>query len=136
MDYCLINPDSRTFCPVDRHGEIVIRDNKGKARPSANAKSDELLRKTVARNVPTLRACKAAMYKSAGTTDYRYRHSPVDAIHDVAPIANTLPEARVFERSRDGVAVQQRWWIYLHRVHRLRPRPLGRAAPSRHSEAP
>ena len=92
---------------MGRHGEIVIRENKDKVRPSANAKSDELLRKTVARNVPTLLACKAAMYKSAGATDYGYRHSPVDAMHDVALIANTLPEARVFERSGDGLAVQQ-----------------------------
>ena len=51
----------------------------------------------MARNVPTLRACKAAILKSTGATDYGYRHSPVDAIHDVTHIANTLSEGRVFE---------------------------------------
>ena len=100
LDYCLINPDGRTFCAVDRHGETVIRENKDKVRPSANAKSDDFLRKPVARNIPTLRACKAAMYRSTGAIDYGYRHSSVDTPHDVALISNTLSEARVFEMVR------------------------------------
>ena len=100
LDYCLINPDGRTFYAVDRHGDTVIRENKDKVRPSANAKSDDFLRKTVARNIPTLWACKAAMYRSTGATEYGYRHSSVDASHDVALISNTLSVARVFEMVR------------------------------------
>lgn len=96
LDYCLINPDGRTFCAVDRHGETIIRENKDKVRPSANAKDDKFLRDTVARNVPTLRACKRAMYESTGSTNYGTRHSLVNTFHDVSLIARTLAESRVF----------------------------------------
>ena len=97
LDYCLINPDGRTFCAVDRHGETIIRENKDKVRPSANAKDDNFLRDTVARNIPTFRACKRAMYESTGSTKYGTQHSLVNTFHDVALIAKTLAENRVFE---------------------------------------
>ena len=96
LDYCLINPDGRTFCAVDRHGETIIRENKDKVRPSANAKDDSFLRDTIARNVPTLRACRQVLYECTGSTNYGTRHSLMNTFHDVALIANTLAQNRVY----------------------------------------
>ena len=97
LDYCLINPDGRTFCAVDRHSETIIRENKDKVRPSANAKDDNFFRDTIARNVPIFRARKRAPYECTGSTRYGTRHSLVNTFHDVALIAKTLAENRVFE---------------------------------------
>jgi hypothetical protein len=77
LDYCLINPNSMPgmYCAIDRHGETVIRENKDKVRPSANAKEDRFLREIVARNVGSLRASKHVMAECTGATDYRNRHT-------------------------------------------------------------
>ena len=87
MDYCLIDPDGRSvFCAVGRHGETVIRENKDKVRLSANAK-DDFLRITVARNVPSLLACKQALERAAGARVLGNRHLVVKKFPDVIFVA-------------------------------------------------
>ncbi|KAA8913110.1 hypothetical protein FN846DRAFT_886795 [Sphaerosporella brunnea] len=98
LDYCLINPNSRPdiYCAIDRHGETVIRENKDKVRPSANAKDDRFLREVVARNVGSLRASKHVMAECTGATDYRNRHTEVSRTEDISLIRKKLVEAHVF----------------------------------------
>ena len=98
MDYCLIDPDGRgVFCAVDRHGETVIRENKDKVRPSANAKDDDFLRITVARNIPSLLACKQAMKGATGARGWGNRHSTVKKFSDVISVASSVVEERIFD---------------------------------------
>ena len=98
MDYCLIDLDGRgVFCAVDRHGETVIRANKDKVRPSANAKDDDFLRVTVARNVPSLLACKQVLFRATGARDWSNRHSAVKKFPDVISVARTMLEERIID---------------------------------------
>jgi hypothetical protein len=98
LDYCLINPNSRQgiYCAIDRHGETVIRENKDKVRPSANAKDDRFLREVVARNVGSLRASKHVMAECTGATDYRNRHSEVSRDEEIILLSKKLIHAKVF----------------------------------------
>ena len=98
MDYCLIDPDGRgVYCAVDSHGETVIRAIKDKVRYSANAKDDDFLRVTVARNVPSLLACKQVLMKATGARDEGGRHSTANRFPDVMPVAGIVQEKRIFD---------------------------------------
>ena len=56
LDYCLINLTGREdkFYANNRFEETIIKLNKEKVRPSANAKSDVFLRKMITLNVISL----------------------------------------------------------------------------------
>ena len=56
LDYYFINLTGQKdkFYVNDQFGEIIIKPNKKKVRPFANAKSDVFLRKTIALNIMSL----------------------------------------------------------------------------------
>lgn len=95
----MINPSGRPdkFIPDDRFGETIIKLNKEKVRPSANAKTDEFLREVVAPNVLTLWKSKKVMAKVVKATDHGNRHKVVNSFHDVTFVVNLLLLESVFE---------------------------------------
>lgn len=97
--YCLINPSGRPgkFISDDLYGEEVIRLNKQMIRPSANAKTDEFHRETLALNVQTLLEVKDAMARATGATRQGNRHSVAKSDRDVAFVVNLLLEQAPFQ---------------------------------------
>lgn len=94
----MINPSGRPgkFYADDRFGETIIKLNKEKIRPSANAKSDEFLREVVAPNVLTLWKSKEVMAQATGATSHGSHHSVVDSFKDVSFIVKLLLIEDVF----------------------------------------
>ncbi len=85
LDYCLINLTGREgkFYADNRFRETIIKLNKEKVRPSANAKSDVFLRETIALNVMSLWKSKKMLARATGATRHGNRHSVVDSRSDV-----------------------------------------------------
>lgn len=81
----------------DRFGETIIMLNKEKVRPSANAKSDEFLRETVALNVMSLWKCKEVMARVTATSHGNH-HSLVSTFPDISLLVKHLVEDAVFEQ--------------------------------------
>lgn len=97
-DYCLINPSGRPdkFMADDRFGERIVLLNKEKVRPSANAKSDELLREIVALNVLSLWKCKEAVSRATGATSHGNCHSLVAKLPDISLLVKHMTENSIF----------------------------------------
>lgn len=97
----MINPSGKPgkFFADDRFGETIIKLNKEKIRPSANAKTDTFFRNVVAPNVLTLWKCKEIMADTCGATDHGNRHSVVDTYHDVVFVIDLLLLDKVFEKN-------------------------------------
>ncbi len=81
----------------DRFGERIILLNKEKVRPSANAKSDEFLRETVALNVLSLWACKEAVSRATSATSHGNRHSLVAKLPDVSLLVKHMTDDSIFD---------------------------------------
>ena len=82
----------------DRFGETIIKLNKEKIRPSANAKMDLFFRTVIAPNVLTLWKSKEVIESTCGATDYGNSHLVVDTYHDVIFIVDRLVLDKVFEK--------------------------------------
>ena len=100
MDHCLINPSGKPgkFYADNRFGKTIIKLNKEKIRPSANAKSDNFFRNVVAPNVLTLWKSKEVMANTCGATDHGNCHSVVDTYYNVMFIIDLLVLDKVFEK--------------------------------------
>lgn len=72
MNYCLINTSEKTnkFFINDWFGETIIKENKGKVRPLANATSDRFLKETVILNIILLAKTREVMARKSGATNY------------------------------------------------------------------
>lgn len=109
LDYCLVNISGRKgkFYAGDRFGEIIIKLNKEKVRPSSNAKSDEFLRETISLNVMSLWKSKEVLSQATGATRHGSRHSVVDTTADVDFLVKLLLEIKIFDlqlgRGADGM---------------------------------
>ncbi len=82
----------------DRFGERIILLNKEKVCPSANAKSDEFLRETMALNVLSLWSCKEVVLRATGATSYGNRHSLVAKLPDVSLLVKHMIDDSIFEK--------------------------------------
>ena len=96
----MINPSRKPgkFFADDRFSETIIKLNKEKLRPSANAKTDNFFRNTIAPNVLTLGQSKEIIATACGATDHGNCHSVVDTYHDVIFIVDQLVVGKVFEK--------------------------------------
>ena len=81
----------------DWFGEKIILLNKKKVRPSANAKTDEFLRKTVVLNVLSLWLCKETISRATGATSHGNRHSLVAKLPDVSLLVKHMIDDSIFE---------------------------------------
>ena len=81
----------------DRFGERIILLNKEKVCPSANAKTDEFLRETVALNILSLWLCKEAVSRATGATSHGNRHSLVAKLPDVSLLVKHMIDDSIFE---------------------------------------
>lgn len=89
----------------DRFGERIILLHKEKVRPSANAKSDEFFRETVALNVLSLWSCKEAVSRATGATSHGNRHYPVAKLPDVSLLVKHMTGDSIFNEKlgRTGI---------------------------------
>ena len=85
MDYCLINTSGRAnkFFADDRFFEIIIKENKDKVRPSANATSDQFLKETVGLNIILITKTREVMAGKTGATNHGNHHSAINNNIDV-----------------------------------------------------
>ena len=90
----------------DRFGERIILLNKDKVRPSANAKSDEFLRETVALNVLSLWSCKEAVSRATGATSHGNRHSLVAKLPDVSLLVKHMTDNSIFDEKLGRTGTQ------------------------------
>ncbi len=99
LDYCLINLTGRKgkFYTDNRFGETIIKLNKEKVRPSANAKSDVFLRETIVLNVMSLWKSKEVLTQATGATRHRNCHLVVDTRSDVILMVKLIQETKVFK---------------------------------------
>ena len=90
----------------DRFGEKIILLNKEKVRPSANAKTDEFLRETVALNVLSLWLYKEAVSQATGATSHGNCHFLVAKLPDVSLLVKHMIDDSIFEEklSRTGIS--------------------------------
>lgn len=98
MENCLINPSGRPnkFYADDRFGETIVKLNKEKIRPSANATTDAFFRDTVAPNVLTLWRCKTILAQATGATNHGNRHKVVETYPDVQFVVGLLLSEDIF----------------------------------------
>ena len=96
MDYCVINTSGRVNkCFADDwFGETIIKENKDKVKPLANATSDEFLRETVALNIISPRE---VMARESGAINHGNHHSAVNNTIDISKLVQLLVEDGVFE---------------------------------------
>lgn len=99
MDYCLINMSGRPnkFFVNDQFDETIIKENKDKVRPSANAKSNKFLRKRVALNIISLTKIREIMAIKNGTTNYSNHHLAVNNTVDVSKLIQLPVKDSIFE---------------------------------------
>lgn len=98
LDYCLINLTGRErkFYADDRFGKTIIKLNKEKVRPSANAKFNVFLRETIALNVMSLSKSKKILAQATGATWHENCHSIVNTRSDVILIVKLIQETNIF----------------------------------------
>ena len=99
-DYCLINPSGRAdkFYADDRFGETIIKLNKEKIQPSANAKTDHFFKEVVALNQLLLWKSKSMMAQATGAMNHGNRHAAVDTNHDIKVVVDLLVPEKPFEQ--------------------------------------
>ncbi len=88
MNYCLINTSGRAnkFFVDDRFSETIIKENKDKVRPSANATSDKFLKETVMLNIISLAKTREVMARKSGATNHSNHHSVVNNTINVSKL--------------------------------------------------
>ncbi len=82
----------------NRFGERMILLNKEKVCPSANAKSDEFLGKTVALNVLSLWSYKEIVSRATGVTSYDNHYSFVAKLPDVSLLVKHIINESIFKK--------------------------------------
>ncbi len=99
LDYCLINLTGQKgkFYANNRFGETIIKLNKKKVRPFANAKSDVFLRKTIALNVMSLWKSKEMLARATRATRHRNRHSVIDSRSNITLMVKLIGKTDVFK---------------------------------------
>ncbi len=107
----------------DRFGERIILLNKEKVHPSANTKSDEFLRKTVALNVLSLWTCKEAVSRATGATSDGNRHSLVAKLPDVSLLVEHMTDDSIFDEKLGHTGIRTTP-LYLHSPIFFTPEPL------------
>ncbi len=90
----------------DRFDERIIPLNKEKVRPSANAKSNEFLQKTVALNVLSLWACKKMVSRVTRTTSYSNCHFLVAKLSDVSLLVKYMTNNSIFDKKLGHIGTQ------------------------------
>ena len=103
-DYCVINPSGRAdkFYPEDQFGETIIKLNKEKFHPSANAKTDQFFEEVVALNQLSLWKSKSVMARVTGSTDHGNRHGLVNVNFDIKVVVDILVQEKPFEEHPKG----------------------------------
>ena len=98
LDYCLINLSEKPgkFFADDRFGETIIRLNKEKIRPSANAKTDAFFKTVLAPNVLALWKSKHVMANACGATDHGNCHFVVNTYYNVKFVVDLFVSDKVF----------------------------------------
>ncbi len=81
----------------DRFGERIILLNKEKVFPSANAKFDEFLRKTVVLNILSLRLYKEVVLRATDTTSHSNCHFFVVKLLDISLLVKHMIDNSIFE---------------------------------------
>ena len=102
-NYCLINLSERPgkYCADNRFREIVIKKNKDKVRPFANAKLHEFLRKVVRSNIIPLAAVKEVLDRKNDTTRHGNHHFTISRMVEVFTLVCHLIEDFVFKAQLD-----------------------------------
>ena len=80
----------------DQFGERIVLFNKEKVRPSANASTDEFLRKIVSMNVISLWKCREAVSRTIRATLHGNRHSLATKVHDASLLVKHMIEDSFF----------------------------------------
>ena len=85
MNYCLINILGRVnkFFVNNRFSETIIKKNKNKVKPLANAILDKFLREMVALNIISLAKTRDVMTKKSGAINYGNHHLVVNNTIDI-----------------------------------------------------
>lgn len=90
----------------DRFGERIILSNKEKVYPSANAKSDEFLRKIVALNVLSLWSCKEVISRATDATSHGNCHSFIAKLSDISLLIKHIIDDSIFNEKVGRTSMQ------------------------------
>ena len=103
---CLINISGQPnkFVLNNRFGKTIIMLNKENINPSANAKFDESLQKTVSCNVLSLWNIKAVLLQAASSTLHSKWYLTISSFPDVCYLIKILANELAFEE-------QLEWWL-------------------------
>lgn len=76
IDYCLINTSRKLnkFFVDNWFNKIIIKENKDKVKPSANATLDKILKESVTLNIISLTKTKEVIARHSGATNYGNHH--------------------------------------------------------------
>lgn len=76
IDYCLINTSRKPnkFFVDNWFNKIIIKENKDKVKPSANATLDKILKESVTLNIISLTKTKEVIARHSGATNYGNHH--------------------------------------------------------------
>ncbi len=99
LDYCLINLTcwEGKFYTDDWFGEIIIKLNKKKVRPSANTKSDVFLREIIALNVTSLWKGIEVLVQAIRAIWHENHHLVIDTRSDVIFMVKLIQEIEIFK---------------------------------------
>lgn len=99
MDYCLINilEKSNKFFADNRFDKTIVKENKKKVRPLANATLNKFLRETVALNIILLAKTREVMARKIGVTNYGNYYLVVNNTIDILKLVQLLVEDGIFE---------------------------------------
>ena len=100
IEYYLINTSGKAnkFFANDWFGEIIIKKNKDKVKPSANAISDEFLREIIVLNIISLAKTREVMARKSSVTNHGNHYSAVNNTIDISKLVQLLVEDGVFEK--------------------------------------
>lgn len=100
MDYYLINTlrKSNKFFTDNWFSKTIIKENKDKVKPLANAILDKFLRKTVILNIILFAKTREIMARKSDTINHDNYYLVINNIVNVLKLAHLLKEDNVFEK--------------------------------------
>ncbi|KAF8460175.1 hypothetical protein BDZ91DRAFT_799075 [Kalaharituber pfeilii] len=104
MQTCLVNPSGRHggWMPADLFGEYVVRENKDKIHPGANAHTYDHLREIVARQVMSIRDVKHVMFNECNATNYGAHSQLMNITRDVDYVRKILCDESMYTKVPGG----------------------------------
>ncbi|KAF8475090.1 hypothetical protein BDZ91DRAFT_789320 [Kalaharituber pfeilii] len=99
-----VNPSGRHggWMPADLFGEYVVRENKDKIHPGANAHTYDHLREIVARQVMSIRDVKHVMFNECNATNYGTHSQLMNITRDVDYVRKILCDESMYTKVPGG----------------------------------